>query len=552
MDKVNIKYGGQNLQLVKSKKLVGIRPIPYRNQASTFIDKNITDYLTGVKLAQFNILNLSKSEESIETKLDNLRLSKNVKVGTHVYYTSDDEVPFVPSGEIYLKFRSMTSKSKAHELIDKHHLQITKVIGENELVVRISKNSLNPIKVVADLQQSDQVIIAEPDLNTPGQLWTNFIPPSDTLLDNQWHLKNVGNHRGTSIGLKKGADARVVKAWNKAQSLGDPSIIVAVIDDGFDLNHPDFNSPGKIIAPWDFTRNNSDPSPNYNEGYPYYDRNYNEWIGDWHGTACAGIAVGSSNEVGILGAAPNCRLMPIRWGTDLSDKSIEKWFNYVLVQGASVVSCSWGAAAKVFILSERQKKAIERCATKGRNNKGIVICFAAGNSNRDIDAPDGSSHDGFANHPNVIAVSAINSRDYKSSYSNFGKNISVCAPSSGSGGMGITTSDVTGYFTRNGQQISSGYNNGDFTDDFGGTSSACPLVAGICALLVSLNPNLTAKEMKDIIEQTARKIGPKSSYDKNGHSKFFGYGCINAEKASERVINQMKYKAKIEFESQAL
>jgi subtilisin family serine protease len=87
--------------------------------------------------------------------------------------------------------------------------------------------------------------------------------------------------------------------------LGNPQVVVAVIDDGFDLTHPDLSENGKIVSPKDFTRNSNNPSPDpLNK--------------DWHGTACAGVAVGSANNSGIVGAAPNCRLMPVRWGSFLT------------------------------------------------------------------------------------------------------------------------------------------------------------------------------------------------------------------------------------------
>ena len=307
------------------------------------------------------------------------------------------------------------------------------------------------------------------------------------------------------------------------RSMGSSSVVVAIIDDGFDLIHPDLADVGKIVNPWDFIRNSPDPSPNYN---------------DWHGTACAGVALGSANGIGILGAAPNSRLMPIRWGRWLSDESVERWFDYAREQGASVLSCSWGAAANVYVLSERQKRAIRRCAEEGRDNLGTVICFAAGNDNLDIEATDKSSHYGFANHPNVIAVSAINSMDKKSNYSNYGKNISVCAPSSGR--VGITTSDVTGTFVFNDNtQAYAGYGPGDYYHEFGGTSSACPLVAGICALILSIDPSMHAKDVKDLIERTARKVGNLQDYDANGHSTIYGYGCIDAEKAVEELLESI-------------
>ena len=101
----------------------------------------------------------------------------------------------------------------------------------------------------------------------------------------------------------------------------------------------------------------------------------------------------------------------------------------------------------------------------------------------------------------------------------------------GVGGWGIATSDVTGtYIDANGVERGGGYDPGPYNTNFTGTSSACPLVAGVCSLVLSANPNLTATEVREIIKTTARKIGSESEYD-HGHSKQYGHGCVNAEAA---------------------
>ncbi len=88
-----------------------------------------------------------------------------------------------------------------------------------------------------------------------------------------------------------------------------------------------------------------------------------------HGTACAGIALAEENGKGIVGVAPGCALMPIRTTGFLDDESVEDIFNWAIEKGASVISCSWGASAVYFPLSLRQRAAIARAATKGRNGK---------------------------------------------------------------------------------------------------------------------------------------------------------------------------------------
>ncbi|MEQ9371387.1 MAG: S8 family serine peptidase [Coleofasciculus chthonoplastes F3-SA18-01] len=138
------------------------------------------------------------------------------------------------------------------------------------------------------------------------------------------------------------------------------------------------------------------------------------------------------------------------------------------------------------------------------------------------------------------------SRDQKADYSNYGSEISVCAPSSGAGGWRITTSDVRGtYIDQSGNKRGAGYSQGQgYTNafdrsGFGGTSSACPLVAGICALLFSIKPDLTSQQVKDLIQKTARRIGDGASYDPQSHSPYYGYGCIDAASAAQAILSEI-------------
>ena len=463
----------------------------------------------------------------MDDDLNELRNDPNVAVGTHVYHTSDDNVPFVPSGEIYVEWKRGSSDEQRNAALEELSLQVTQVRDENTSIVQVTGASPNPVKVAAALQKKAIVEVAEPELSTPGKLMVIALP-NDPLVDKQWHLRNTGNNGGSTLGLRMGADARVWEAWERGRSTGAASVIVAVIDDGFDLAHPDLAGAGKQVAPWDFTRGNNSPLPEWHL------TSSGELEGDWHGTACAGVAVGNANGQGIVGAAPSCRLMPVRWGRNLADSQIEAWFDHVLRQGAAVVSCSWSAQAAIFPLSRRTSAAITRCAEQGRGGLGTLICFAAGNENRTVNGS--GSINGFAIHPSVIAVAACTSMDRRSHYSNFGKEIWISAPSSGSGGRGIWTSDVRGQVTTSAGTMALGYNAGDFAPDFGGTSSATPLVAGICALLLSIRHELTLKEVKQIIALTARKIGGVAEYNADGHSKNFGYGCINAAAAVEAVL----------------
>lgn len=511
MKEATLKIGNQMLHLTKIKDLIAIKPNTNQQQEALSAIRSTID-TGGAEPKTLGGFILAKAEhtprEEVDNQLDALRQNDAVDLGTHVFSSSDDQVPFIPSSDLYVECAEDANPEECNQLFEEHKLAFVEARGDRQFILRLTPGSKNPIKVAVALQQSPLIAIAEPELITLQSLY-NFVVPPVKRFDEQWHLQNVGKHgsQSISIGFLADADARVVKAWEQIQNLGSSEVVVAVIDDGFDLGHPAFSGENKLVAPRDFTRNNENPTPG--------DK-------DWHGTACAGVAVGSPMSE-ILGAAPHCQLMPVRWGTFLSDREIEAWFDYVREQGAWVVSCSWGALARNFPLSTRADRAIERCAKEGRNGLGCVICFAAGNENRDVNDPKAKSVNGFAIHPDVIAVAASTSRDQKADYSNYGEAISVCAPSSGAGGWGITTSDVRTSGYSNGK----GYTNSFDRSAFGGTSSACPLVAGVCALLLSVKPGLTSKQVKDLVQKTARRIGNQESYGTSGHSPYYGYGCID-------------------------
>jgi subtilisin family serine protease len=149
---------------------------------------------------------------------------------------------------------------------------------------------------------------------------------------------------------------------------------------------------------------------------------------------------------------------------------------------------------------------------------------------------DGSSVSFPANIPETIGVGACTNQGKRSSYSQGGKEIDFVAPSSG-GTLGIFTTDIPdpnrGFNLGNPIQ---GDPQGFYTNSFGGTSSATPLAAGIGALLLSVNPNLKAEEVRQIMRVTADKINPDDArYDANGFSEGYGFGRVNAKRALEKV-----------------
>jgi subtilisin family serine protease len=443
----------------------------------------------------------------LEATMDEIRSAPASDVITHIY-TLDDTPggAVIPTGTLTVQFKPDVSANARADILAEHGLEVVEDLDflPHGYTVRLTDASAeNPLKIAGRLQERDEIEVAEPDLSFRISLQ---YAPADPLYRDQWHLKN----RGDQTGLVAGADVKAEGAWEYTR--GSRDIVVCVMDDGFDLTHPDLSGPGKVVAPRDFGDNDFAPHP--------------AGADDNHGTACAGVAIAEENGSGVVGLAPGCAFMPVRTSGWISDNAIVDLFQHAIDNQADVVSCSWTATAWYFPLSVKMTAIIHKAATQGRSNgKGCVILFAAGNDNRPLDGEkDGQvSVQGFGLHPDVITVAASNSRDERSSYSNHGPELALCAPSSGSPGRGVVTTDRRG---------GSGYASGDYTYSFGGTSSSTPLAAGLAALILSVNPELTAAEVKGIMKDTADKIDTAGGeYDEDGHSPWYGHGRINAHQA---------------------
>ena len=386
------------------------------------------------------------------------------------------------------------------------------------VIARVTAASPNPLKTATALERLPEVIDAEADIDMPLDEYA-YQTPQDTLFTQQWHLQNQGVIPDVNYPTKRGADARVVAAWRRLDSVGSSGVTIAVVDNGFDLTHPDLED--KIVKPFDFFND----STQIEQGNPDFT----------HGTPCASVALAANNGNGIVGSAPNAKFMPLH-GTSFSLEKTEQIFNYCIDQGADVVSCSWGTVDSRFRLNQLKMDAITKAARKGRNGKGCIILFAAGNDNLDYISY-------YAQHPDVIAVGATTSRDEHAQYSNRGPALDICAPSNGDWPIiaarawwdNGTTLRGPGAF----RWWADGLNRGDRYKHFGGTSSSTPLVAGICALILSANPDLTAREVKEILMMTADKIGQSWEYQ-NGRSRKYGAGRVNAERAVAEAIRRRK------------
>ncbi|MFN3259446.1 MAG: S8 family serine peptidase [Pikeienuella sp.] len=515
-EQIELRFGDTPVGLRKSEAMVGLRPRPGADEAfgnaMAFEAANGRVRREGA-IAGFEIMRLTGGEA--DAWLDRRRAEPYIALGTHVWHIGDDPTPLTPTGEIYLRFVAGLPDAEKSDLIAEHGLGLVESRGADVFIVTVTSRSRNPVAASGNLNADARVSTAEPDMGTPIRPLDGAGDSVDDLAPLQWHLRNLGRHGGTGVGYIAGADARIVDAWALLPEPGHRDIRIAIIDDGFDLSHPDLD--GQADATFDAMTGGSIDRPR---------------AGAAHGTAVAGVALARRRGGRVVGAAPASRLIAIAWGGELSDAEFERWFGFALRSDASIISNSWGAYARLFPLSTRKKNMIERAAREGRGGKGCIILFAAGNDGSDVNDPAGGSLNGFAIHPDVIAVAATTSQDRRASYSNHGEEIWISAPSSGDGGWGIVTTDATGWeLTPSGTLRPAGYARGAYTvqrdDRFGGTSSACPLAAGVCALILAANPTLTAAEVRRILAETARRLPDQAS----SPDRYFGWGCVNAYEA---------------------
>ncbi len=248
---------------------------------------------------------------------------------------------------------------------------------------------------------------------------------------------------------------------------------------------------------------------------------------DTGSTCCAGLAAATGgNGTGIMGTGSGCSLLavriafsddrePRRWVT--SNEKIALGIDWAWENGADVLSNSWGGGTPSNAINE----AFRRARTEGRGGQGCVIVIAAGNDNNVVSYP--------ATLRDVLTVGASNefdepktpqSKDGEAWWgSNFGPEVDIAAP-----GVHNLTTDNSG---------TAGYDPTHYYTSFNGTSSATPIVAGIAGLILSANPGLEESQVRQILIETADKVGSVPYF--GGRNDRMGSGRVNAERAVRRA-----------------
>jgi hypothetical protein len=349
---------------------------------------------------------------------------------------------------------------------------------------------------------------------------TRAVSFDDPFFPQLWHL-----HQTTNPRVAAGVHIRADEAWDLSRGTSAQGReIVGVLDDGFDMQHPDLqpqlitDANGPVA--YDYAEGDADPSP-----HP----------GDGHGTKVFGVAAAAAgNGVGVVGVCPECQVIPVRIFTSGSDFNPTQLYGamsvaadgmkFVADRGARVINNSWGPAVSpvdpVYApMPQYVKDTIYAIARKGpagaEGSQGVLIVWAGGNNPGQV-----ATFDGWVTDPRTIAVGAINSTGTLASYSNIGPPIRLMAPSSDASRMlpYITTTDGP-----------SGY-----IQTFGGTSAAAPMVSGTAALVLAQNPTFSLAQLTEVLLDSARKVTPDlAKYGRDGKSCTRGYGLVDARAALE-------------------
>lgn len=383
---------------------------------------------------------------------------------------------------------------------------------------------LNRQLVLTFPRDTDMIALADRVANLPQVEWaapdwvfTLQTVPNDPLYPDQWGHDNQiqfqswdpasSSFSGPLVGTLD-FDADIDDAWSDSQGYGSSSIIIAIIDSGVDLQHPDLT----VVSGYDFGENDADPSDSYG-----------------HGTAAAGVAAANGdNGIGPAGVCPNCRIMPLKVSNaagGITASAVGDALVYAADHGARVASMSFGLGLVDPMIRGQVNYA---------DSAGVTLFAATGNNNL--------SHVFYpAAYPKVVAVGAaspcgerkrsandlsllsqgvvpdpmgVSCDNYPSWGSNYGPKLDLMAPTI------IPTTDIHGI---------GGFLSGDYLLHFDGTSAACPFAAGVAGLLLSKDPSLAPGMVKQRLFDSATDMTAGDASP--GFDTRTGWGLVNADAA---------------------
>ncbi len=365
--------------------------------------------------------------------------------------------------------------------------------------------------------------------------------PNDPQYNEQWHLhgRRTDITGATAAAIESTVNGNFEQAWDTIR--GNATTPIAIIDDGFDLAHPDLQFlPGFDIS------NDAGEADNDPSAAP----------GDFHGTWTAGTAAAIGfNGVGVTGACPSCPIIPVRLIGRGGPKTLfttgsaaAQAIEFAVNAGAVVINNSWGPpdgnpsfpqdtrtmVPETGVLPQVLSEALTYAVREGRDGLGAVVIWSSGNGNESI------AYDRLAADRRVLSIGSLGPHGRRASYSDYGPTLfAVTASSDGGASPGIWTTDISG---------AGGISPFDITDAYGGTSASAAVAAGIVALVIAAYPDLYAAQVIEALAISAVRVNaadfsatgtgtPASygGYNAIGHSVYYGYGRLDAAGALERA-----------------
>lgn len=489
------------------------------NESIVFSDEDNSIVINSRRLLELNVDSLFRTlPNSIFSKITFWDYAKIIN-GEHIWLRN----------EVVAKMKNTNSWSRIQNTLS--NFVYDTCYKEDDLYVHVlCTNPTELVRIANTLYESGLVEFSEPDFYAEYSQHYN-----DPLFSQQYYLNNTGqsiiSENGHSSDITSNIDIQAPEAWNFisfVSAIDTPK--VGIVDDGVE-DHEDlkFGNISKVL-----------------NGFPMSNHGRPQTLMA-HGECVAGIVAATQNNgKGISGVAPNSWIIPIR-----NQKiSYRNGYNYPLIlymnnsriargireawkdYDVDILNFSWGSLHEI---SNQITDAIQTALREGRDGKGCVVVASSGNERK----TDNINH--IAKIPGVIGVGGLMGNGRRGEYSNCSSELSLMA----FGGQVVEQDERGNYcdIRTIDREGNNGYNTGNYCTYFGMTSAAAPMVSGVASLMLSVNPELTSTQVKNIMENTAKEwedynFSTTSAHPNGSWNAEVGYGLVDAHKA---VVHAYEY-----------